>query len=273
LCYNADGTIKPILQTTAGITVASPCPPTTVPQTAYNGKVHPIPGIIQMEEYDVGGNGTAYMDNTAGTETDVAFRNNEDVDLENCTDAGGGYNLGFATAREWVEFTSNVAKAGLYQINLRVACSGEGRTIQLSMDNTPIGGTISIPNTGGWQTWQTVSITNVPLKAGQQVLRLTIGASDFVNVNFVEFKDQLATGLGNLEGAGFQLCPNPFHSEGFQIKKGGEYTYRINEVNGTLREEGKADETKWIGRELKPGVYFITLEHESGVLVQKILKQ
>jgi len=242
------------------------------PQGPFNGIVHAIPGILQMEEYDVGGNGNAYLDNTAGTETDVTFRNDEDVDLENCTDAGGGYNLGYATAGEWVEFTSNVAKAGLYQIDLRIACNGDGRTLQLSSDNTPISGTINIPNTGGWQTWQTVSVSNVQLKAGQQVLRLTIGSSDFVNVNFVEIREQVSTGLGSWEAAGFQLCPNPFQEEGFQLKNIGEFAYRITEMNGSLREEGAVNESRWIGQELKPGVYFVTIEHEKGVFVQKIMR-
>lgn len=158
-----------------------------VPQSSYKGTPHAIPGTIQLEEYDLGGNGSAYLDNTPGSETTVDFRTNEDVDIENCTDTGGGYNIGYATAGEWLEYTVDVQSAGIYKLDLRVACNGTGRTVSVSMDGTAIAGNIAIPNTGGWQTWQTVSVNNIALTAGQKVMRITIGATDYVNLNFVSF--------------------------------------------------------------------------------------
>ncbi len=89
-----------------------------VPQGPYGGTAHPIPGKIELEEFDLGGNGSAYSDDTPGSEvtTVVNFRTNEDVDIENCTDDGGGYNLGYTMAEEWLEYTVNVAAAGTYDL-------------------------------------------------------------------------------------------------------------------------------------------------------------
>jgi hypothetical protein len=69
---------------------------TKVAQVGYDYQSHPIPGTIQLEEYDLGGNGVAYLDNTPGSAVTpvVNYRTDEDVDIETCTDAGGGYNLG-----------------------------------------------------------------------------------------------------------------------------------------------------------------------------------
>ena len=276
LCYNEDGTIKPITQTTAGITVPSPCPATgdptvtitspslnsvftetatiniaatatdpdgtvskvefyngttklgedinapytftwnnvtkgsytiravatdnennvgeatvsvkvNIPQVPYQGKTHIIPGTIQLEEFDVGGNGSAYMDDTPGSETGVTFRSDEDVDIENCTDAGAGYNIGWTSAGEWLEYTTEVTKAGKYDLQLRVACNGADRTVSVSMDGEAIVSNIAIPNTAGWQTWQTVTVPNIELMPGKKVMRLTIGATDFVNMNYATF--------------------------------------------------------------------------------------
>ncbi len=160
-----------------------------VPQGPYNGTYALIPGTIQFENYDVGGNGFAYMDDSPGSEVTpvVNFRTNEDVDVENCTDANGGYNLGFTTAGEWTEYSVDVQKPGAYEINVRVACSGTERTISLSMDGEDIATDIAIPNTAGWQTWQTVKVPNVDLKAGKQILRMTVGETDYVNLNYVTF--------------------------------------------------------------------------------------
>ena len=44
--------------------------------------------------------------------------------MEFTTDAGGGYNVGYALAGEWLNYTVNVASAGTYDVEVRVASSG-----------------------------------------------------------------------------------------------------------------------------------------------------
>jgi len=155
-------------------------------QAAYNGTPWPIPGTIQFENYDVGGNGEAYLDNETGNTGGATFRTDEDVDIENCTDAGTGYNLGYTTAGEWLEYTVNAASAGVYSLTVRAACNGDGRTVSLTSNGTTVASSIAIPNTADWQTWTDVKV-NVTLPAGIQVLRLTIGATDYVNLNYMTF--------------------------------------------------------------------------------------
>jgi len=164
----------------------------TVPQASYSGTPWPVPGTIQFENYDVGGNGIAYIDSSAGNTGGATFRVDEDVDIENCTDAGNGYNIGFATAGEWLEYTVNVAVSGEYELTLRAACSGDGRTVSLSSDGNVIANSIAIPNTAGWQTWTDVKV-KVTLPAGKQVLRLTIGAIDYVNLNYMTFSKKITS--------------------------------------------------------------------------------
>ena len=158
-----------------------------VPQAPYGGTAHPIPGTIQLEEFDVGGNGSAYMDDTPGSETAVTFRDDEDVDLENCTDAGLGYNLGWTSAGEWVEYTVDVTKPGRYSLGIRSAVNGTDRTVSVTMDGEAIATDVAIPNTTGWQVWQTVTVNDIVLLPGEKVMRLTIGATDYVNLNYVTF--------------------------------------------------------------------------------------
>lgn len=245
------------------------------PQGPYNGIPHPIPGTIQMEEFDLGGNGISYMDNTPGSEVtpSVNFRADEDVDIQICSDEGGGYNVGYATAGEWLQYTVNVTQNGNYDINLRVACNGNGRTISLSMDGKAIGSAIDVPNTVGWQTWATVTMKNIPLKSGQQVLRLTVGATDNVNMNYISFTPSITTGLENITLTDMTLYPNPFYAEGFQISNIGNANYRIMDMSGVLVEEGKAGSGKKIGEGLVQGIYLLSIESEHSRFVQKIVRQ
>lgn len=156
------------------------------PQTPYNGVAAVIPGKIEFEHYDECGNGCAYYDDSTGNKGGADFRTDEDVDLEECTDANGGYNLGWAAAGEWVEYTVNVQGTGTYNLVLRVATEN-ANSITISSDGEEIVKETDIATTGGWQEWTDFTIKDVYLKAGVQVLRVTFG-SDYVNLNYMDFQ-------------------------------------------------------------------------------------
>ncbi len=244
-----------------------------VPQGPYGNTPHPIPGIIQFEEYDVGGNGLAYFDDSPGSEVSpvVNFRTDEDVDIESSTDTGGGYNIGWATAGEWLEYTVNVSNSGLYDIELRVACEGAGRTISLEMDGEVIAQDVAIPNTGGWQTWQTVTVNDVELSAGEQIMRMTIGETDYVNLNYVEFID-LVTGQGHVENSALQYYPNPF-SESITLEVANESYYSIINLTGNIVEEGVVQNSRQLGNELDPGFYILSIQSGADFKSYHITKQ
>lgn len=154
-------------------------------QKPYQGVAHAIPGKVEFENYDDCGNGCAYFDDSEGNDGGASFRTDEDVDIEDCTDEGAGYNLGWATAGEWVEYTVDVKNPGTYNLVIRAA-SENANTISITSDGEDLVKSISIPSTGGWQQWQDVTVKDVVLKQGIQVLRFTIG-SDYVNLNYIDF--------------------------------------------------------------------------------------
>lgn len=245
------------------------------PQGPYNGTAHLIPGTIQMEHFDVGGNGSAYMDSSPGSSVTPAvnFRPEEDVDLEVCNDVGGGHNLGFTTAGEWLEYTVDVQSAGTYNLDLRVACNGTGRTVGLSIDEAPLASSISIPNTGDWQTWTTVTVPNLQLKAGKQVLRFTIGATDYVNVNYMAFRSLTdPLGLSDTKAAGIEMYPNPFE-ESMNIVCPHEYNYRVFDLTGNLVQQGNGAGKLSIGEGLHSGIYLLQLLDAQQSYTVKICKK
>jgi len=145
--------------------VAPPAPSST----PYSGSPIAIPGTIQTANFDNGGEGVAYHDTTPGN-SGGAYRQT-DVDLE--ASADGGYDVGWASAGEWLKYTVNVATAGSYTLTARVASSGQGGTFHLEMNGANVTGAIAVPDTGGWQTWQSVT-KSVTLAAGAQVARLVM---------------------------------------------------------------------------------------------------
>ncbi|HXB11964.1 MAG TPA: carbohydrate-binding protein, partial [Bacteroidia bacterium] len=133
-----------------------------VPETPYGGTPWPIPGTIQAENYDNGGQGVAYNDSDP-TNDGGQYRTTEGVDVETCTDTGGGYDVGYTAAGEWENYTVNVNTAGVYTLQARVASNSAGNSLHVEMDGVNISGSISVPNTGGFQTWQTVNVTTPAL--------------------------------------------------------------------------------------------------------------
>ena len=163
----------------------SPTPSSAAP---YGGTPAAIPGIVEAERFDEGDASLAYMDTTAGNKGSV-FRST-DVDLEATADAGGGYDVGWIRAGEWLQYTVNVAQSGSYDLRLRLASTGTGGRMHLEADGVNVSGPIAVPNSGGWQTWRTVTVPKIPLSAGARRLRLvfdTIGSTGGVgNVNRFE---------------------------------------------------------------------------------------
>ena len=144
---------------------------TTSAEGPYGGTPAPVPGTVLAANYDTGGQGVAY--NVTSVNGTASSYRPDGVDLEACSDAGCGDDLGWTTAGQWFRYTVNVATAGTYTVSLRLA-SPSGVTDGLhiaSSAGTSLSGNINVPATGGWQAWQTATAT-VTLPAGQQTLTI-----------------------------------------------------------------------------------------------------
>ena len=155
------------------------------PQTPFNGTPALIPGVIEAEEFDYGGEGNAYHD------SDEQNRNggdrNEGVDMNNTA-------VGYTQTGEWIEYTVDVQKTGTYEVVATVASGSNGSAFTLYMDNTFIipgadgtpGGFIEVPNTGSWEDFTTVKSSLNKLTKGVHVLKVEI-TGDWVDLDKLEF--------------------------------------------------------------------------------------
>ena len=109
----------------------------------------------------------AYHDSSAGNNGGQVRAT--DVDIE--VSADGGYDVGWTTAGEWLNYTVNVASSGNYTVGLRVASPG-GATMHVGFNGSrAVWNSVTIPKTGSWQTWATVTVP-VSLGAGTQQMTL-----------------------------------------------------------------------------------------------------
>jgi beta-glucosidase len=143
----------------------------------YGGTPAAVPGTIQVANYDTGGQGVAY-NVSSGNGSANGYRS-DGVDLESTADTqdtsatGGAYDMGWTNAGQWFNYTVNVATSGIYTVSFRVA-SPYGITDALhiaSSSGTNLSGPVAVPNTGGFETWATVT-ASVTLPAGTQTLTI-----------------------------------------------------------------------------------------------------
>ncbi|MBI3852950.1 MAG: ThuA domain-containing protein [Verrucomicrobia bacterium] len=158
-------------------------------EAPFFGLPQSIPGKIQAEDFDGGGEGFAFHD--TDTANNGGQYRNTSVDIENTADTGGGYNVGFTAGGEWLKYTVNATVDGIYSLGVRVASMGNAGTFHIEIEGVNKTGTMTMNDTGGWQTWTTMTKTNLAISAGQHVIRLaldTTGANGTVgNYNYFTF--------------------------------------------------------------------------------------
>ena len=161
-------------------------------EAPYPGNHNAVPGNILVQDYDTGGQGVGYFD-VANVNQGGQYRTSEGVSLEGCsegTTATGLYDYGYCAPGDYLNFTVTVAKTDNYNIGFRVAAPALGGLFHLEVDGTNVTGSLQIPNTGGYQNWQTVTAPNVNIASGTHIFHLALDASTngtFGNFHYINF--------------------------------------------------------------------------------------
>ncbi|MEN6517992.1 MAG: PKD domain-containing protein [Methanospirillum sp.] len=143
-------------------------------------KVLPLTGgkvRVEAEDYDVGGEGVAYHDTTAGNSGHV-YREN-DVDIVEMMRGGAvfGYAVTGTAETEWTQYTvlSPGTAAADYPLTLHIASWAAFQSIGISVNGTA-GETVFLPNTNFATTYANVN-TTIRLGAGWNTVRLSYHGS------------------------------------------------------------------------------------------------
>jgi alpha-glucosidase len=129
---------------------------------------------------------------------------------------GGGKFAGRFDNGDWVEYVVHIAEPGKYKFDFRVSASSASQmTLYQNGENLAA---VNLPNTGGAQSWQTVSTTVNIKQAGIQTIRLTSAGSAW---NIDRFTMTLAE----------TLLPGLIQAESY-VAMSGVGTQATTDVNG-----------------------------------------
>jgi endoglucanase len=129
-------------------------------------KVSAIPGKVEAESY-------AAYNNVEATQMIVAT-----------TD--GGLKMGYNSVGDWYDYSVNVATAGTYTVDFRVA-NGSAATGQFQLlSGTTVLAIVDVPVTGSWETFTTISKPVNFTTAGPQTIRIytVVAGVDYNWINF-----------------------------------------------------------------------------------------
>ena len=261
--------------------------------------VNLVPGIIPAVHYDMGTNEEAYYDSqvadyhvSSGTWTawnnGSAYRN-DGVDIEPSSDSEGyPFNVGWIESDEWLKYTIFATKTDSFNVKVRVSSPSDAGLIQLIINNKVLNKKINIPNTGGWQNWETLDLGNLYFPHGINSIIFQFINGGF-NLNQIEFT---ATGAGENPGdipGSFKLeqnYPNPFNdgtkipfyiSVPTQIKISIYDTRgsRITDLGNTVFDAGEQyvtwDGTTAEGNSVSSGIYYYHLKVGNDSAVKSML--
>jgi hypothetical protein len=190
---------------------------------AFNDSIQQIPGRIQCELYDWGGEGIAYHDsdevNNGSGKLNPAdgtflneFRMKEGVDISytkfrDPAIDNSPYNVvepeknqlyvGWTEPGEWINYTVKINQTGTYSIGLMYTASGDG-AISLAIDGEQVTGELAVPSTRTdretiewrqWHHWNRIdSLTSIKLKKGIHVLTLRTVKHGNMNFDYLDIK-------------------------------------------------------------------------------------
>ena len=217
-----------------------------------------IPGKINVTDFDLGPNGEAYFDGdianylvTTGSFTawnqGWSYRN-DGVDIEKSTDPeSNGYSIGWIGKGEWMQYDVAVQSSARYNVTVRVASTSDQGRFHLRANDAVVTETIQVPNTDGWQNWQSITIENVVMDVSDEKLIFYTDASGFnlSSISFTEVGPSTEIGTNFLAGKTVSnnriqvdfnkpLSDSAIDADEFSLKVNG------NAASGTFTSSGRS---------------------------------
>ena len=151
---------------------------------------------ISVFNFDLGGEGVGYHDNSAHNEAGYNYRSEKGDDNSPGVDTEFGMNIGYTGADEWQMFTLDVQDEGTYAFDLfRSVNNGNGGYYSLEVDGVATN-SVHMINDNDWNAfkWQhDVYPENQPklyLTKGKDTVKFIIGEGGNFNYKFIRFAYQ-----------------------------------------------------------------------------------
>jgi endoglucanase len=115
-----------------------------------------------------------------------AYSSMSGIQLEDCSDTGGGKNVGYFEPDDYIEFKVSVATAGNFTIDYRLATANGSTGFEVLIDGAKVDAFV-VPVTGGWQSWKTYTSPSFAMTTGNHTLRFKSVGKEW-NINYFDVK-------------------------------------------------------------------------------------
>jgi len=192
------------------------------------------------------------------------------TDTETTADTGGGLNVGWTDAGDWLVYAiENNTDETEFELSFRVAAQEASRRFDFYINDVRKG-QVTVPNTGGWQSWQSV-VRKISLEKGKQYLKLLAVTGGF-NINYFDIYED-KTGIGEFLNRDVIVYPNPvsyelfIRNQEFECNKVAIFNTMGVEV---LSHKTTGESLMKISIDLPDGLYFVKIENDEYSLIKKI---
>jgi len=158
-------------------------------QLPYEGMNRIIPGTIEGEHYDEGGEGFAYHDDSV-KQGDLTFRPTDNVDVVSKNGASNNYVVSYTNEGEWLEYTVD-ATTGMYDITLYYFCGETPGDLIVSLDGEVLDTITGLQNQG-WEIRDSIMAQNILIGNGgkKKILRLEFTNGAGFDIDAIKFTKQ-----------------------------------------------------------------------------------
>lgn len=229
-----------------------------------------IPGTIEAENFDIGGEGLTYHD-TDPTNIAGAYRPDESVDIYDRN--GDGYHIGNALPGEWYEYTVNVESDGEYMMYVYLASLYGGGTFQIKIGDVE-SETLTAPNTYSALNTQTVS-TILFLTSGEQIMRFTVISDPLFNIDKIDFSLKInSVEIANASDFSFSVYQNQNYELILNNNNSASIrNIRIYDITGSLiySVTDSANDLKIPVSGISSGIYIVQVLTDDNYYCKKIV--
>jgi hypothetical protein len=242
---------------------------------AYNGSPIEIPGIIEIEDFDLGGQNVAYNDNDA--DNLFGFYRYEDVEISETM----GRRFVYLESGEWLNYNVNVLNSGYYDFAIGLKSFMWDGYLQVFLDDSLVINQKCFPGKTNGDT--IIDVKKVYLNAGTnryiKVLNPSFNVFDMYSSPFMDFMFVFPSSIDGIqnESAFYQtikITPNPVLFDSFVISNllKGEILIYTHDGKEVYRDKIVSDQGHvTLSQQFDRGVYIIKNITDTNVNVVKFI--
>jgi hypothetical protein len=248
--------------------------PTKDQGSPYQGVLKTVPGTIEAEDYNAGGKGIAYWDNTQGNGP-LEYRRNEDVDIARYRPKNI-YYVTDMTQGEYINYTFEVLETDVYTLDFIIGTTTSAQTQKFYLEfdyaktsnpryydvtYTPVSalGTVSVPN--------------IALTKGVHTMRFVPRGN--MNLDKFTFKGTTSA-VETVKTDVALVSPNPSTDGIFRIRNiDAEALATVSDISGKIILKKNADRQDNILNlsQYNQGIYLLKLQTDEKIYTGKLISK